>query len=100
MFGVSVGDSGPLHVGCPEWQQYQHLLDGGLVCDGNPVDADEVGQQHRQGGLKAVSNRWPSSAAAGVRPDQFVAASVPLRGNNDGAKQLKSAMSAHWLLAE
>jgi hypothetical protein len=35
-----------------------------------------------------------------VRPDQFVAASVPLRGNNGDAEQLKSAMSAHWLTAE
>ena len=35
-----------------------------------------------------------------VRPDQFVAASIPLRGNNGDAEQLKSAMSAHWLLAE
>jgi len=35
-----------------------------------------------------------------VRPDQFVAASVPLRGNDGDAEQLKSAMSAHRLLAE
>ncbi len=35
-----------------------------------------------------------------VRPDEFVAASIPLRGNSADAAQLRSAMAAHWLMAE
>lgn len=45
-------------------------------------------------------DRLGSDRLSLVRPDQFVAASIPLRGNNGDAEQLKSAMSAHWLLAE
>jgi hypothetical protein len=35
-----------------------------------------------------------------VRPDEFVAASIPLRGNSVDAAQLRSAMAAHWLMVE
>jgi 2-polyprenyl-6-methoxyphenol hydroxylase-like FAD-dependent oxidoreductase len=35
-----------------------------------------------------------------VRPDQFVAASIPLRGNKVDAAQLKLAVSAHWLVTD
>ena len=35
-----------------------------------------------------------------VRPDEFVAASIPLRDSSGDAAQLRSAMAAHWLIAE
>jgi hypothetical protein len=35
-----------------------------------------------------------------VRPDQFVAASIPLRGNTIDAHQLRSAMAAHAMLVD
>jgi 2-polyprenyl-6-methoxyphenol hydroxylase-like FAD-dependent oxidoreductase len=35
-----------------------------------------------------------------VRPDQFVAASIPLQGNTADGAALKSAMAAHWLVTD
>ena len=35
-----------------------------------------------------------------IRPDQFVAASIPLRGNSADAAQLKLALAAHRLQVE
>jgi hypothetical protein len=35
-----------------------------------------------------------------IRPDEFVAASIPLKGNNVDAAQLRAAMSAHLLVTD